>query len=164
MPTDLGDSKKTDARAIKILLADAHAVIRQGLKSLLASQPRLEVIAEADNGRAAVQLCRKLSPDVVIMDITMPDLSGIEATRRIVASCPGVKVIGLSVHSDRQFAKEMLKAGARGYLLKESAFQEVLEAIQAARADLIYLSPKIAERISKIKPIAAVRPEAASKD
>lgn len=145
-----------------LLLADDHKLMREGLRLLLQNQPGLRIVGEADNGRAAVQLCRKLLPDVVIMDIAMPDLNGIEATRQIVADCPGVKIIGLSVHSDRQFVKEMLKAGARGYLLKECAFQEVLEAIRAALAGKIYLSPAIASQVVEGYLQVSSSPEAVS--
>jgi DNA-binding NarL/FixJ family response regulator len=130
--------------SIKILLADDHKIMREGLRSLLERQSGVEVIAEAENGRTAVRLCRELKPDVVIMDITMPDLNGIEATRQIISETPGIKVVGLSVHSDRQFVEGMLKAGASGYLLKDCAFQDVISAVQAAAANEIYLSPRVA--------------------
>jgi two-component system response regulator NreC len=130
---------------LRILLADDHKIMREGLRSLLDEQAGMEVIAEADNGRKALRLCRELLPDLVIMDITMPDLNGIEATRQIIAECPGVKVVGLSVHSDRQFVKGMLQAGASGYLLKDCSFREVLAAIEAAVAKQIYLSPQVAK-------------------
>jgi two-component system response regulator NreC len=130
--------------SIKILLADDHKIMREGLRSLLERQSGVEVIAEAENGRTAVRLCRELKPHVVIMDITMPDLNGIEATRQIISENPGIKVVGLSVHSDRQFVEGMLKAGASGYLLKDCAFQDVISAVHAAAANEIYLSPKVA--------------------
>jgi two-component system, NarL family, response regulator NreC len=130
--------------SIRILLADDHKIMREGLRSLLEKHPGVEVIAEADNGRAAVKLSREMKPDVVIMDITMHDLNGIEATRQIISEIPGIRVIGLSVHSDRQFVEGMLKAGASGYLLKDCAFQDVISAIQAAAANEIFLSPRVA--------------------
>ena len=104
---------------IKILLADYNQVVRQGLRTLLAKETDMEVIAEAESGQIAVRLVRELSPHVVIMDLAMPDLHGIEATRQILAASPGVKVIALSVYSDRRFVVNILKAGASGYLLKD---------------------------------------------
>lgn len=132
---------------LRILLADDHKIIREGMRSLLEEQAGIEVVAEADNGRETLRLCRELLPDIVIMDITMPDLNGIEATRQIIAECPGVKVIGLSVHSERQFVKGMLHAGASGYLVKECSFREVLASLKAAAANQIYLSPQITKGV-----------------
>ncbi len=129
----------------RIILADDHRIVREGLRSLLDEQPDVEVVAQAEDGRTAVQLAQKLSPDVVIMDIGMPALNGIEATRRIVAEVPGVKVIALSMHSDRRFVAEMFKAGASGYLLKDCAFEELARAINTVVANQLYLSPEIAD-------------------
>lgn len=129
---------------VRILLADDHGVVREGLHSLLEKQPDMEVVAEAANGRETVALSRRLKPDVVIMDITMPDLNGIEATRQIVADTPGIKVLALSMHSTRKLVLEMLSAGASGYLLKHSAFEELGRALQTVMNNQIYLSPKIA--------------------
>jgi len=128
----------------RVLLVDDHQMMRQGLRSMLEKQPDIEVIAEAENGRIAVQLAAELSPHVVILDIAMPDMNGIEATRRIVAQQSNIKVIGLSMHSDRRFVSEMLKGGASGYMLKECAFDELAQAIRTVAAGEIYLSPKIA--------------------
>jgi DNA-binding NarL/FixJ family response regulator len=133
--------------SIRILLADDHMIVRKGLKTLLEKQPAFEVIAEAGEGRTTVELAQKLSPDVVIIDIAMPDMNGIEATRRIIEKVPTVKVIALSMHSDRRFVGEMLKAGASGYLLKECAFEELANAIRAVVANRTYLSPEIAESV-----------------
>lgn len=129
---------------VRILLADDHGVVREGLRSLLERQPGMEVIAEAENGRETVALSHQLKPDVVIMDITMPDLNGIEATRQIVAGSPGVRVLALSMHSGRKLVTEMLGAGASGYLLKHSAFEELGRALEVVMDNQIYLSPKIA--------------------
>jgi DNA-binding NarL/FixJ family response regulator len=131
--------------ALKILLVDDHQIVRQGLRTLLEKEPDMEVAAEAEDGRAAVRLAREVSPQVVIMDVAMPDLNGIEATRQIVAECPGVKVIALSMHADRRFVSNMLKAGASGYLLKDSAFEELARAIRAVAADKVYLSPEVSD-------------------
>lgn len=130
--------------SIRILLADDHKIVREGLKALLEKQSGMEVIAEAEDGRTTVKLVLELSPDVVIMDVGMPDMNGIEATRQIIANAPGVKVVGLSMHSDRRFVVEMLKAGARGYMLKDCAFEELANAILAVASNRTYLSPEIA--------------------
>ena len=128
---------------IKILLADDHKIVRDGLRAMISGHPDMEVVAEAENGRAAVSLVKQLAPDIVIMDISMPDLNGIEAARHIVADAPRVKIIALSMHSDSHYVKELFKAGASGYLLKECAFEELANAIHTVAADQIYLSPRI---------------------
>jgi DNA-binding NarL/FixJ family response regulator len=134
---------------IRILLADDHKIVREGLRALLAKQIGMEVIAEAEDGRTTVQMARELLPDVVIMDIAMPDMNGIEATRRITTETLGIKVISLSMHSDRRFVVEMLKAGASGFLLKDCALEELAHAIHAVAANRIYLSPGIADVVIK---------------
>jgi DNA-binding NarL/FixJ family response regulator len=134
---------------IKILLADDHEIVREGLRNLLEKQEGFEVVAEAEDGLTAVKKAKKLSPDLVIMDIGMPDLNGIEATRQILAESPHIKIIALSMHSETRFVSEMLKAGASAYLLKDSAFEELIQAIQASRSNKIYLSPSIAEKVIK---------------
>ena len=130
---------------IGVLLVDDHAIIREGLRSLLEKQPDMEVLADTDEGRKAVELVRELTPDVVIMDVTMAGLNGIEATRLIAAEFPDVKVIALSIHSQRRFIADMLSAGAAGYILKECLFDELVQAIQAVAAGGRYLSPRIAD-------------------
>lgn len=129
--------------SIKILLADDHKITREGLCSLINEHDEMEVIAQADNGRMALELVREKLPDVVIMDVTMPDLNGIEATRKILNEFKDIKIIGLSMHSDTLFISEMLKNGASGYLLKECAFEELAKAINTVVAGKIYLSPAI---------------------
>jgi len=129
--------------SIRILLADDHKITRQGLRSLLEKQPDMEVVAEAEEGRTAVRLVRELVPNVVIMDVSMPDLNGMEATRQIVGEFPNVKIIALSMHSDSLFVTEMLRSGASGYLLKDCAFEELERAIRTVVADKTYLSPSI---------------------
>lgn len=131
--------------SIKVLLVDDHAIIREGLRSLLEKQPEIEVIADTDDGRKAVELVRELLPNIVIMDITMPGLNGIEATRQITAGFPAVKVIALSIHSKRRFVADMLSAGATGYILKECLFDELVQAIKAVAAGGRYLSPMITD-------------------
>jgi DNA-binding NarL/FixJ family response regulator len=127
--------------SIKILIADDHKIVRDGLRSLLEKHDDMEVVAEAENGRTAVELARKLSTDVVVMDISMPDLNGIEATRQIISARPEVKVIALSMHSDRRFVIGMFQAGVSGFLLKDCAFEELASAILAVTANQKYLSP-----------------------
>jgi len=135
--------------SLRILLADDHRIMREGLRSLLEKQPGMEVIAEAENGRATVRLSRELKPDVVVMDIAMPDLNGIEATRQIIAESPGVKVAALSMLADTKFVREMHGAGASGYLLKDAAFEELGNALRTVTNDQTYLSPKIADLVVK---------------
>jgi len=130
--------------SIKVLLADDHKIIRDGLRSLIERHPEMEFVGEAENGRTTVKLARELEPDVIIMDISMPDLNGIDATHQIVADAPDVKVIALSMHSDKRFVVGMFKAGASGYLLKDCAFDELEQAVKTVLADHTYLSPKIA--------------------
>jgi len=128
--------------AIRILLADDHDIVRQGLRSLLEKQPDMQVVGEAADGRTAVALALELSPDIIVMDITMPGLNGIEATRQIHAERPLARIIALSMHSTRRFMAEILKAGASSYLLKESVVGELVTAIRTVRAGNAYLSPR----------------------
>ena len=127
----------------RILIADDHKIIRDGLQSLLEKHSGIEVVGEAETGRMAVKLAKDLIPDVVVMDIGMPDLNGIDATRQIVTDHPGVKVIALSMHSDKRFVSGILKAGASGYLLKDCAFEELAQAIKTIVLGRVYLSPAI---------------------
>ena len=129
---------------VQILLVDDHRIIREGLRSLVETHQGMAVVGEAQNGRDAIGLAEKLRPHIVVMDVSMPELNGMEATRQIVSKVPGVKVIALSMHSERQFVSKMLEAGASGYLLKECAFEDIAEAIRHVMAGGIYLNPKIA--------------------
>jgi len=131
--------------SIRIIIADNHKIVLSGLRSLTEKEPDFEVIAEADNGRTAVRLSLELVPDLVVMDIAMPELNGIEATRQIIATHPGIKVIALSMHADKRYVMEMLKAGASGYLLKDNAYEELARAIHTVVGNRTYLSPQIAE-------------------
>ena len=130
--------------SIKILVADDHTLVRQGLCLSLETQPDMKVVAEAEDGRQTVKLARKMSPDVIVMDVTMPELNGIDATSQISREMPGIKVVGLSMHADKVFVLEMLKAGASAYLLKDCASEELAHAVRTAISNKIYLSPLIA--------------------
>ena len=129
--------------AIKILIADDHGILREAISSLLNNEFGMEVIGEAQDGRTAVRLAKELHPDVIIMDIAMPNLNGIEATRQIVREMPNIKVIALSVYADRRSVREMLKAGASGYVPKQCAFKELVTAIQNVVSNQTYLSSRI---------------------
>jgi two-component system, NarL family, response regulator NreC len=133
---------------IKVLLADDHKIFRDGLRTLIEKEG-MEVVGEAENGRKAIKLAEKLMPNVIVMDVSMPDMNGIEATRKIIAGMPDVKVIALSMHSDRRFVLGMLEAGASGYLLKDCAFGELATAINQVSTGNTYLSPQIADVVVK---------------
>jgi len=129
---------------MRIMLADDHRMFRQGLRTLLESRQDMEVVGEASDGREAVEMAGQCNPDVIIMDVSMPGLNGVEATRKIMLDRPGTKVIGLSMHTDRRYTSELLKAGAAGYLPKDGAFDELEQAVRAVSAGEVYLSPRIA--------------------
>lgn len=132
--------------SIRIILVDDHRIFREGMRAGLEDHGDLEVVGEAENGRTAVKLAQELKPDVVVMDLSMPELNGIEATRQILASEPKAKVIILSMHSDQESVSRVLRAGARGFLAKESAMEELVTAIyEVVRKNRTFLSPDIAE-------------------
>ncbi len=133
--------------AVRILVADDHRMVRKGLVSLLQAEEGFEIVGEADDGRVAVQMASQLQPDVVVMDLRMPNLNGIDATRQILGESPKTKIIGLSANSDSRSATEMLRAGATGYVFKQSAFEELATAIRTVMAGEIYLSPSLADGI-----------------
>ena len=128
---------------MRILIADDHGIVRQGLKSLIKHQSDMEVIGEAEDGRVAVELAKELRPDVVVMDISMPTLNGMEATRLILQENNNIKVIALSMHSDKHIVMEALEAGASAYVLKSYLFDELIRALEQVTQDGYYLSPRI---------------------
>ena len=134
-------------RKIRVLLADDHAVVRKGFRMILAAQPDMEIVGEAGNGREAVELAQSIRPDVVVMDVAMPGLNGIEATRRLADLCPQTRVLALSMHKDSVYVREILRAGARGYLLKDSLDSDLLAAVRAVSRGDGYLSPAVSEAV-----------------
>jgi len=143
-------------KKIKVLLVDDHCLVREGLRALLERQPDIEVAADAGDGQSAVQAARKVRPDVVVMDIAMPVLNGIEATRMIVSEMPETKVVVLSMHGHKQIVLEVLRAGATGYILKNCAQEDLAEAIRTVGAHLTFLSQDIADSV--LKDYINVRP------
>ena len=134
---------------INIILADDHKMVREGLKSIIEKQPNMKIIAEANNGASAIALSKQYKPDVVVMDISMPDISGIDATRTILGSCPKTRIMILSMHADSRFVKEAVDAGALGYVLKDSASEELIFAIRKVYNGEAFLSSKITESMIK---------------
>ncbi len=135
-------------QSIRIVLADDHRMVREGLRRLLQAEPTMEVVGEAEDGRTLVQMVEQLVPDVVVMDIAMPNLNGIESTRQIRSgrnNGDGPRVIALSAHSERKFMLEMFKAGATGYVVKTSAFEELVMAVRSVMQNRLYLSSSLAE-------------------
>lgn len=132
---------------IKVIIADDHRIIREGISNKLNKMKNLEIVGEAKNGRVALRLAIKLQPDVVIMDISMPELNGIEATRQIRAEVPGAKIIALSMYADKRYILGMIKSGASGYLIKDCSLKEVAEAISVVHRGDTYLSPSIANTV-----------------
>ena len=134
---------------ISIILVDDHKMVREGLKALIEKQSDMKVVAEADSGTSSIELIKEHGPDIVVMDISMPDMNGIEATKEILKSCPRTKVVILSMHADRRFATGALNAGALGYVLKDSASDELILAIRNIYNGEIFLSSKITEVVVK---------------
>ena len=133
----------------RIVIVDDHGIMREGLRSLIEKLPGMTVVADAENGRLAVELVERHKPDILILDVSMPELNGIEAARRIRADGSSTRIIALSMHADRRFVGEMLKAGASGYLLKDCVFEELHQAIQSVLSGEVYLSPRIAGVVVK---------------
>lgn len=134
---------------VKLIVADDHTLMREALSNKLDNKPDLEVIVQADDGRQAIELCQKHVPELIIMDVSMPDLNGVEATKRIHDNNPNIKIIALSMHSEQKFVTDMLKAGASGYLNKACRFEELLEAINVVISGEIYLDRSIGTKVIK---------------
>ena len=154
---------------MKILIADDHGIVRQGLKSLVEHQPGIEVIGEAEDGRVAVELAKELYPDVIIMDISMPSLNGMEATRLILQENKAIKVIALSMHADKHIVIEALEAGASAYVLKSYLFDELIKALETVAQNKCYLSPRITnvvidDYVLKTKKIEPAEPKLTSRE
>jgi len=134
-------------RKIKVVVADDHTILRQGIKALLDNQEGIEVVGEAKDGREAIKTMEELLPDVILMDIAMPGLNGLEATRRIKKKFPKVKVVVLTMHANEEYIFQILNAGADGYLVKETAFQDLISAINAVHKGEAFMSPSISKKV-----------------
>ena len=132
---------------LRVFLADDHAVIREGLKSLVNAQPDMEIVGEAENGRLAWQLAKTLEPDVAVMDVSMPELNGVKATEILTQECPKIKVLALTVHEDQGYLRQILKAGAAGYVLKKAMAEELIHAIRTVAAGNTYIDPVLANNV-----------------
>jgi DNA-binding NarL/FixJ family response regulator len=134
-------------KKIRIVLADDHRIVREGLSAILGTDSGIEIVGEAENGREAVRLCRDLTPDVLVMDVSMPDMNGLDATRRTASLEAGPRVLALSMHSDVRYVKGMLQAGATGYLLKNTAARELVSAIRAVHAGRFFVSASVGDSV-----------------
>lgn len=132
---------------MRILLADDHRILRQGLRALMEREPDLDVVGEAEDGRQALRLAVRIQPDIVVMDIGMRGLNGLEATRQIAHDCPGVRVVALSTYSDKRYVLAMLEAGARGYVLKSAAGEELVRALREVGRGRRFLSPDVTDAV-----------------
>lgn len=143
MPRDL----HTGAETVRVVLADDHAILRQSLRMLLGARPEIDIVGEANDGREAIALCERLKPDIVLMDVSMPEMNGIEATRQLKRSCPATRVIVLSAYGDQDQLREALRAGALGYVIKRSDIEELTMAIQMVRRGNTYFSADLASSV-----------------
>lgn len=134
---------------LRVLLADDHEIMREGLRALVDRQPDMETVGEADNGRAAVALAHELKPDVVVMDVSMPELNGLKATERLKKLCPEIKVLTLTRHADDSYLRQLMQAGACGYVLKQSASTQLISAIRAVAGGGTYLDTAVTGRVVK---------------
>ncbi len=141
---------------LRILLADDHEIFREGLKMLVSAQPDMDVIGEAKNGRMAVALAQQLQPDVVVMDVSMPELNGLKATEKLKALCPHLKILTLTRHTDDGYLQQLLKVGASGYVLKQIASSELIRAIRSVSRGDTYIDPALTERL--ISSFVGARP------
>jgi DNA-binding NarL/FixJ family response regulator len=132
---------------LRIFLGDDHAVVREGLKALVNAQPDMEVIGEAGDGRTALQQAKELQPDIVILDVSMPELNGSQVTQQLKQACPHVKALALTVHEDKSYLRQLLAAGASGYVLKRAAAQELIHALRTVAAGGVYLDPALAGKV-----------------
>jgi two-component system response regulator NreC len=132
---------------LSILLADDHKMVRNGLRTVIETQPDMAVVGEADNGHVAVSLAKQLQPDVVVMDVSMPELNGLKATEQLKGLCPGIKILTLTRHTDAGYLQQLLAAGASGYVLKQSASDELVRAIRIVAAGRCYLDPAITDQV-----------------
>jgi DNA-binding NarL/FixJ family response regulator len=146
----------------RILIVDDHKIVREGLRALIEETEGFEVIGEARNGREAIRIAKQLQPDIVIMDVAMAEMNGIEATRQLVAQQSQAKVLALSMHSDSRYVRQMLEAGAMGYLLKDNAFEEIVIALQSLMAGRLYVSPQASGHILLNLAHGQIEPESAS--
>ncbi len=138
---------QTTTSKIRVLLADDHAIVRQGVKLILMAEPDIEVVAEAEDGEQAVEMAKKLKPDVAVLDISMPGINGVEATRQIKAALPETHTLTLTMHSDDAYVFQLLKAGASGYVLKNAAATDLVQAVRAARRGEAFLYPSVAKAV-----------------
>ncbi|HLN15026.1 MAG TPA: response regulator transcription factor [bacterium] len=146
-PADTAPVSNAAGRKITVLLADDHAIVRQGVKMILSAEPDIEVVGEAEDGIAAVEMARRLAPDIAVLDISMPRLDGIEATKRIREALPGTHVLALTMHTEDTYVFQLFRAGASGYVLKRAAATDLVEAIRAARRGETFLYPAVAKAV-----------------
>lgn len=132
-------------RKLKLLLVDDHALVREGIRSSLVHYPSISIVGEAANGKDAIRKCKELRPDIVLMDLNMPEMSGLEATPLIRASCPDTKIIALTVHDNKEYIFQLLHAGAHGYVLKDTSPEELVCAIEAVAKDGAFFSPSVSK-------------------
>lgn len=160
MPRDL----HTGAETVRVVLADDHAILRQSLRMLLGARPEIDIVGEANDGREAIALCERLKPDIVLMDVSMPEMNGIEATRQLKRSCPATRVIVLSAYGDQDQLREALRAGALGYVIKRSDIEELTMAIQMVRRGNTYFSADLASSVDISEVIYQARRPGARSD